>query len=708
MGCKNVSDETNKKRIIDTNPLEPEKTELKKSHIKVESTIKINNDNIIENIKIAIPLKDNSKWESSYPKETKIQTIIDDFKAQNPSLSNMFEPNQQIIWKYNHKELNLEAPLDTIIKEAIADNPTNEDNKIAILDISYEIINNNNNVEPSAPIAIEKEETNNNNNNNSNVDNNSNSHTHNNKVDEAPQTNSNNDTTTIKQVQYVNSVLYGIPIQNPFEVFIFSTKTGCFTILTTNQSEIEKVNLNKYSRLSSYCNANDCLFISGGEDITSNTLLNDFWIVDLNKGSIEQIQNTIVSKKLHSMIYIQHNNTLYIVGGSDKSTYIYDIVTKTFQQANDLNTTRIEPALLVINNYLYAFSLLNEQGNEITFERTNHTSISPWELLTPRITTVEGTLQYKQKLFGVAYGLDSNYIFIGGNIDYMNAIVNDNDNSNSNKQMCLCYNDNDNTLSYSDSVEYSEFDFGEKNFYKYKDNIDFIIPSFNRKCPVVILYDKTKQEVKSVPFLTKLKITDPSMLGQSRMLSYSALPKFKTRQYNFNMPKPVVLQSVSKEDNINNNNTKLLLEQVIKEEPEEHEEQEKEGKHEQIQTKILSDIDINANIPNIPSNSNSNKLNLGDVYINTKNCNELYTTGKLKKIEMKNAGMFFKSSVIKGNQNSGIQQSLIPVVVSKSNLPVKSVIKLSTNFNKKKDNTALTEGNGVHVVDDASSVKHIE
>jgi hypothetical protein len=173
------------------------------------------------------------------------------------------------------------------------------------------------------------------------------------------------------------------------------------------------------------------------------------------------------------------------------------------------------------------------------------------------------------------------------------------------------------------------------------------------------------------------------------------------------MPKPVVLQSTSKEDNINNNNTKLLLEQVIKEEPEEHEEQEKECKHEQIQTKILSDTDININILN-NTNSNVNKMNLGDVYINTKNCNELYTTGKLKKIEMKNAGMFFKSSVIKGNQNSGIQQSLIPVVVSKSNLPVKSVIKLSTNFNKKKDNTALTEGNGVHVVDDASSVKHIE
>ena len=685
MGCKNVSDETNKKRIIDTNPLEPEKTEIKNSHIKIESTIKINNDNIIENIKIAIPLKDNSKWESSYPKETKIQTIIDDFKAQNPSLSNTFEPNQQILWKYNHKELNLETPLETIIKEAIGDNPTNEDNKIAILDISYEIINNN---EPSAPIAKEKEEINNN-----NVDSNSN----NNKVDEVQQTNTNNDTTTIKQVQYVDSVLYGIPIQNPFEVFIFSTKTGCFTILTTNQSEIEKVNLNKYSRLSSYCNANDCLFISGGEDITSNTLLNDFWIVDLNKGSIEQIQNTIVSKKLHSMIHIQHNNTLYIVGGSDKSTYIYDIATKSFQQANDLNITRIEPALLVINNYLYAFSLLNEQGNEITFERTNHTSISPWELLTPRITTVESTLQYKQKLFGIAYSLNNNYIFIGGNIDYVNTVVNDDNNVN--KRMCLCYNDNDNTLSYSDSVEYSEFDFGEKNFYKYKDNIDFIIPSFNRKCPVVILYDKTKQEVKSVPFLTKSKITDPSMLGQSRMLSYSALPKFKTRQYNFNMPKPVS-QSTSKEDNINNNNTKLLLEQVIKEEPEEQEEQEKEGKHEQIQTKILTDTDINADIPN---NNSNNKLNLGDVYINTKNCNELYTTGKLKKIEMKNAGMFFKSSVIKGNQNSGIQQSLIPVVVSKSNLPVKSVIKLSTNFGKKKDNSALTEGSGVN-----ASVKHTE
>ena len=703
MGCKNVSDETNKKRIIDTNPLEPEKTELKNSHIKVESTIKINNDNIIENIKIAIPLKDNSKWESSYPKETKIQTIIVDFKAQNPSLSNIFEPNQQIIWKYNHKELNLETPLDTIIKEAIANNPTNEDNKIAILDISYEIINN---VEPSAPIAKEKEEINDNNNNNNIDNNNSNSNSHNNKVDEVPQTNTNSNT-IIKQVQYVDSVLYGIPIQNPFEVFIFSTKTGCFTILTTNQSEIEKVNLNKYSRLSSYCNANNCLFISGGEDIISNTLLNDFWIVDLNKGSIEQIQNTIVSKKLHSMIHIQHNNTLYIVGGSNKSTYIYDILTKSFQQANDLNTTRIEPALLVINNYLYAFSLLNEQGNEITFERTNHTSISPWELLTPRITTIEGTLQYKQKLFGVAYGLDNNYILIGGNIDYVNAVINDN--GNNNKRMCLCYNDNDNTLSYSDNVEYSEYDFGEKNFYKYKDNIDFIIPSFNRKCPVVILYDKSKQEVKSVPFLTKSKITDPSMLGQSRMLSYSALPKLKTRQYNFNMPKPVS-QSTSKEDNINNNNNnaKLLLEQVIKEEPEEHEEQEKECKHEQIQTKILSDTDINVNIlNNTNTNINNNKMNLGDVYINTKNCNELYTTGKLKKIEMKNAGMFFKSSVIKGNQNSGIQQSLIPVVVNKSNLPVKSVIKLSTNFNKKNDNNALTEGSGLHVVDDAS-MKHTE
>ena len=681
MGCKNVSDEPNQKRINDTNSLEPVKAETKGSHINVEGTVQLNTNNTIENVKIAIPLNENSKWENSYPKETKIQTIIDDFKTKNPSLSNIFEPNHQVLWKCNHKEINLETTLEAIIQDAIGDNPTNEDKKIVILDISYEIINNN---EPSAPVAKEKEEMKDNNHiDSSNKDNA--------KVDEVPQTNSDSNT---KSIQYVESVLYGIPIQNPFEVFIFSTKTGCFTILTTNQSEIEKVNLNKYSRLSSYCNGNNCLFISGGEDITSNKLLNDFWTVDLNKGSIEQAQSTIVSKKLHSMIHIRHNNSLYIVGGSDKSTYIYDIVNKSFQQAKDLNITRIEPALMVINTYLYAFSLLNEQGNEITFERTHHTSISPWELLTPRITTAEGTLQYKQKLFGIAYGLENNYIFIGGNIDYVSSV----NNNNNKKLQCLCYNDNDNTLSFSDNIEYSEFDFGEKNFYKYKDNIDFIIPSFNRKCPVVILYDKSKHEVKSVPFLTKSKITDPSMLGQSRMLSYSALPKFKTRQYNFNMPKPVT-QSTLKQSETH----QPSLEQVIKEEPEEHEEQEKEIINEPTQTKIVTDIDVNVN------NKNSNTLNLGDVYISTKNCSELYLKGKLKKIEMKNAGMFFKSSVINGNQNSGIQQSLIPVVVNKSNLPVTSVIKLSSNFGKKKEmimnNNTVNEGNAVNV---DTSMKHNE
>ena len=138
--------------------------------------------------------------------------------------------------------------------------------------------------------------------------------------------------------------------------------------------------LNNYCSSSSYCNGNNMLFISGGENNDIN--VNKFWKIDLKIAEIQSINMS--HKKNHSMIALP-GNYVFIVGGQTKETFYYDLNINNFYEWKKLNIFRIEPALILVNNYLYCFNNINYNINdEITFEKTDLNSDEhKWELIKP-------------------------------------------------------------------------------------------------------------------------------------------------------------------------------------------------------------------------------------------------------------------------------------------------------------------------------------
>ena len=126
------------------------------------------------------------------------------------------------------------------------------------------------------------------------------------------------------------------------------------------------------------------------------------------------------------MIFVP-NKYIFIVGGNDKKTLYFNNENGEVCEWADLNNIRIEPSLKRISNYLYCFDNIN-QGNKdkFTLEKTDLNSSEPeWILLTPKIDFLPGMEQIlNQKFFGVSSDEENNIIFIGGNMENLNKIMN--------------------------------------------------------------------------------------------------------------------------------------------------------------------------------------------------------------------------------------------------------------------------------------------
>jgi hypothetical protein len=118
----------------------------------------------------------------------------------------------------------------------------------------------------------------------------------------------------------------------------------------------------------------------------------------------------MLPKKNHSMISIP-GNYVFIVGGQDKETFYYDHESGSFNGWKELNRNRTEPALILVNNYLYCFDNINtkDYANDLTFEKTDLNSENHiWELIQANISN----MKVNQKFFGVVQNEDD-IIFIG-------------------------------------------------------------------------------------------------------------------------------------------------------------------------------------------------------------------------------------------------------------------------------------------------------
>ena len=309
--------------------------------------------------------------------------------------------------------------------------------------------------------------------------------------------------------------LVGKPFNEPFEVFLFAKDDKSLKIQTYDPITINNLYLNDYSPSSAYCNGNNHLFISGGEK-KNGEIIDNFWEIDLKDQNIAEPVK-IPPKKNHSMIFIP-NNYVFIVGGNDKKTFYFNTENVEVCEWANLNVIRTEPALQRISNYLYCFDNISKGNNDLfTLEKTDLKSNSPeWVLYTPKLNFQNVNVEkLNQKFFGVSKDDENNIIFLGGNMDNYN---------NNNELFNYKYNTFLNTIEVS-KVPYRKYNFKEKTFLSYKNNIDYILPDFNKQHPEVVFFVKNKNKIEAIDY-------EPKLNAQIRPLKYQT----SDHKYDFNMP----------------------------------------------------------------------------------------------------------------------------------------------------------------------------
>ena len=308
--------------------------------------------------------------------------------------------------------------------------------------------------------------------------------------------------------------LIGKPLSNPFQVQVYNRNNNQIKLINFDKNEILNNKIENYSIDSAYCNGNDHLYISGGEN-KNNLILNDFWDIDLKNKKIEKICDLIKPKKNHSMICISEKY-IFIVGGNSKQTFYYDIEKKEINNYANLNIDRIEPALIQIEDELYCFDNLKKGNNEITFEKTNLKESPKWEIIKPQCDE-----NFTQKFFGALKLDNENILFIGG---YMLK-----DNINNNDLMNFKYNIKNNIISRSD-IPFQEMNLSEKNLYKIDKMKELIIPEYKKEEPEIIIINKEKKLIKKFPF--ELNNTK----NKSSSLKLRNVKENPLKTYNYNMP----------------------------------------------------------------------------------------------------------------------------------------------------------------------------
>ena len=216
-------------------------------------------------------------------------------------------------------------------------------------------------------------------------------------------------------------------------LFIYNTKTNQ---ILSQEFSFDKYNfLSNINYFSSFCNAKNFLFISGGEDEKNNNEGQDLFIkINLKETKPnELIYSNLVNLKFkrywHSMIFIPEKY-IYIIGGPNtKETELYDMENNAIISSEPLNYERCEPSLILVNNkYLYCICGFQFNNNFLdTIEKCNlNKREKKWEIVNYQIKTGDENVIERNLIvsyFGVSY-IENNIILIGDREN--NKIINPN------------------------------------------------------------------------------------------------------------------------------------------------------------------------------------------------------------------------------------------------------------------------------------------
>lgn len=180
--------------------------------------------------------------------------------------------------------------------------------------------------------------------------------------------------------------------------------------------------LKNFGAFSAFCNANNKIYLSGGEVQTSSSTaenLRHFVEINLETADrenieVKQLPDLNEARTWHSMLYVP-DSKIFIVGGTDSQTVeIYDILTQTIEVDSKMNEKRCECTLCLVNNsYLYVFcGFILHQSYLNSIERCNLRKKSRvWEMVD---VEYENNITFNPSFFAVAYNKD-NILLLGGN-----------------------------------------------------------------------------------------------------------------------------------------------------------------------------------------------------------------------------------------------------------------------------------------------------
>ena len=230
-------------------------------------------------------------------------------------------------------------------------------------------------------------------------------------------------TSLIGTLTFNNSSLLGIFIYNISLNQIFS-----YEYPFQDYPKLQFIN-----KLSSFCNSNNSIYISGGENLNEG----NYNFVKINLKDIspnELVYNNLTSlnykRYWHSMIFIPEKYIFIIGGPGMKETEIYDIDLNEIKVNGKLNYERCEPSLILVNQkYLYCICGFELNNNFVdTIEKCNLIKKEiNWEIVNYQIKNEEDKKIERNHLlvsfFGVSYVNDD--ILLIGDKDN-NKIINPN------------------------------------------------------------------------------------------------------------------------------------------------------------------------------------------------------------------------------------------------------------------------------------------
>ena len=262
------------------------------------------------------------------------------------------------------------------------------------------------------------------------------------------------------------------PKTNPFGVIIYCPKEGSVILKQFSVKIISENELNKFSK-GTYCNSFNNLFISEGKY---------FWIINNTSFNVRK-KKMPIEKNNHSMIFLPCNKgagRTFIIGGSDKKTFFYDLKKNYFINWAETNEVHSKPTLIKIDDYLYIMDSLKQQN--FCFERTKLSDNEKrWEKIMPN---------FDKKIIsnfpsgGLAASLDSNgsVVFLGG----------DNINLTNNSYV---YDPKNNKVSISLNGTNDSVNFCDKNFYKFDKKYSIALPKDIEEVKEIAIIDKDEQSL---------------------------------------------------------------------------------------------------------------------------------------------------------------------------------------------------------------------